>query len=486
MSESAQEFGVAVEAQPGVQAAAGPAAQQPRKGNLLQHQQALVAMGRRALSPPELPILMQDAAALLAEVLDTESSCVSRLSADGRSLNMRLALGESGEPEPRIVSEETSAEGADSLAGYVLEVAHPVIVTDLSRETRFADPFLLKHGIASAVAVPLQLQDRSFGSLGAYSRRHCRFDDEEVLFVETIAHLVATTIARANAEQSLADERRLASGVLQTIDALVLVLSTAGQITHVNPACERATGFSLAELTGRPVWNALVVPDEAPIFQRAMVQLREGTSPLRFESRLLTKHSQRRRVAWSYSAMRNANGELESIIASGLDITEQREAEQKAKQAEEAAEEVRKAMAELVAASDKQESDTKVAQRSETLPPADEPTVSPFGELPIPINAERRKRPRRYYPYRQKVAAVIDGKLPEMDQFVEVECNDIAAGGFSFLTTRAPASDTLVVALGIAPRITFLTAHVAHVTPTQRGGRKCFVVGCAYVGRARY
>ncbi len=56
----------------------------------LDRQQALLAMGRRAIAPPSKSILMQDAAALLAETLETEYSAVAEFSPDRQSLHLVL------------------------------------------------------------------------------------------------------------------------------------------------------------------------------------------------------------------------------------------------------------------------------------------------------------------------------------------------------------------------------------------------------------
>jgi len=115
-----------------------------------------------------------------------------------------------------------------------------------------------------------------------------------------------------------------------------------------------------------------------------------------------------------------------------------------------------------------------------------EQAVGAFGRLPMPPNVERRKHPRRAYPYRQKIAAIVDGNLPDPDSFTEVSCNDIAAGGFSFLARKPPDSDMLVVALGVPPKIAYLIAQVRHITRTQEYGKPMFLVGCKCVGRATY
>jgi len=112
--------------------------------------------------------------------------------------------------------------------------------------------------------------------------------------------------------------------------------------------------------------------------------------------------------------------------------------------------------------------------------------VEAFGRLPLPIDAERRSRERRAYPYKQRIAEVRGGVLPGRDQFREIQCNDIAAGGFSFLCSELPASKTVVVELGTPPKASYLMAEVAHSTRFEQDGKRVYMVGCSYVGRAVY
>ena len=225
----------------------------------------------------------------------------------------------------------------------MLQVAHPVVVADLPRETRFCDLFLRKQGIHSALAVPLTLQDRSFGALAACTCKARRFDDDDVLFVETIAHLVATTIARNQAENLLARERRLSSEVLHTIDAMVLMLDSQWQIVRMNTACQRVTGFALHEVKNRPIWSVFAVPEEVEAFRSVLEKLHKGVSSVSYESHLLTKHSERRHIAWSCGAMIDRSGKMDAVVASGIDITRQRVAEERARCMEAAVEEARRA-----------------------------------------------------------------------------------------------------------------------------------------------
>lgn len=452
----------------------------------MERQRAIVAMGRRAIAPPELPVLMQDAAALLADVLGTPYSLVAELASDSQSAPLQLTLRKTGSTEPKTLVERTGTAGSDSLAGYALQVAHPVVVVDLSAEKRFTDPLLRKHGIRSALAVPLRLQDRSFGALAACSDEPHDFDDEDLLFAETIAHLVTTTIGRARAEKSLADERRLATGVLETVDALVLVLDSRGQIVSINSACQRLTGFSLEEIKGRHVWNVLCVAKEVDLCRRHLEQLREQKSPVEYESLLLTKHSEQRQIAWSCSAVTTGDGTLESIIATGVDITEQRQAQEEAERAVRAAEQARQVMARALFAAERAGAHPSSTRSAEALPTDGRQPATGARQSSPHVLIERRRHPRRSFPYKQRIAAVVNGKLPDRQTFVDVQCKDIAASGFSFLSPMPPASDTLVVALGVPPRATYLVAQVVHVTRVEKRGERKFLIGCAYVGRAAY
>ncbi len=422
---------------------------------------------------------------MLAEMLGTEYTLVAELSPGGQS-PLRVTLGKFDGREPNPEVSETDTAGSNSLAGYALQVAHPVVVPDLSQEKRFVDAFLRKQGIRSAIAVPLKLQDRSFGALAACTAEGREFDDQDLLFVETVAHLVTTGIGRVQAERSLAEERRLASGVLQTIDALVLMLDKQGQILGINPACERLTGFRLEEIKGRPLWNVFSVAKEVDVCQRRLEQLRDGKSSVEYEAYLLTKHSQQRQIAWSCSAIMAGDGTVERIIATGVDITEQRQAEAKAEQAVEIANKARRAMARALVAAERRGARLSAGASGEAQAADGSQASDQSGSLPPSAQIERRRHPRRSFPYKQRIAAVLDGRLPDRETFADVQCRDIAASGFSFHSPTAPASDTLVVALGVPPKVTYLVAQVVHVTRLEKDGLKKYVIGCQYVGRAAY
>jgi len=446
---------------------------------LLRRQHAVVAMGRRAIAQPETAVLLTDAAGLIAEMLDAECFAVARTSPDGTALSVHLTVREPDRTGSRLVVEELPVAGTDSLMSYVLRVAHPVLCPELSREARFRDPLLRRHGVRSALAVPLKLQDCALGALAACSVSPERFTPQDLLFAETIAHLAATNIARSRAEKSLAEERRLAAGIFETVGAIVLVVNLEGKLLRINRTGEQVTGFSAGDFQDRPLWSVLAAPDEVELCRETFDGLRQGAPHLEYEGLLLTKHSDRRWIRWSYSSLTGEDGIIRAIIATGIDVTEKREAEERARRAEQAAEQARRAPA----------APPEDAPPSQEFPAAGEPLLLSGGKpvtLPGPINRERRHRQRRTYQCRQAVAAIVDGRLPAHTDFCDVECHDISPGGFAYVSQRPPASDQVVVALGSPPQLTYMIAQIVHITRTMQDGKVRYLVGCSYTGRAPY
>jgi len=83
----------------------------------------------------------------------------------------------------------------------------------------------------------------------------------------------------------------------------------------------------------------------------------------------------------------------------------------------------------------------------------------------------------------QRIAPCLDGRMPELAAFREVECQDLSAGGFSYLWPEPSQAETLAVELGVAPVLIYVTAHVVHVSEIRLGADVKFLVRCRFIGR---
>jgi PAS domain S-box-containing protein len=134
-------------------------------------------------------------------------------------------------------------------------------------------------------------------------------------------------LAHKRMDSALTVERNFVSAVLDTVGALVAVYDTAGRIVRFNRACETISGYDSTQLVGRYIWEKLIPKDDVPEAMREFESIRAGRFPTTYENFWLTRDGSLRRIAWSATALLDAQKQVTFIIATGIDVTEQRAAE---------------------------------------------------------------------------------------------------------------------------------------------------------------
>ncbi|MGJ3253153.1 MAG: PAS domain S-box protein [Elainellaceae cyanobacterium] len=165
-------------------------------------QQAVVAqLSQTALSGLDLDALFYQTTRLIADALDVEYCKVLELLPNGQELLLRSGVGW----QPGLVGRARVGTERQSQAGYTLLSHHPVIVENLSGESRFSGPPLLTdHGVVSGMSTIIQGRgDRPFGILGAHSIQSQHFTHDDVNFLQSMANLLAAAIERKQTEQAL-------------------------------------------------------------------------------------------------------------------------------------------------------------------------------------------------------------------------------------------------------------------------------------------
>lgn len=431
--------------------------------------EVIATVGRRAISPPDLSELILDAARLCAEACDAEWFSVAETVPSGTSLRFRLGRRWADDRPPRVQEHELPTTATASFSAYAMQTNHPVVCTNLADETRFQDGLLREIGVLSGLTSPLGHQSRSFGVIGLYGLQPRSYTRADVLFVEAISHLLATTIARQQAEQALADTSRFSSAMFDTLEAPVVELTPDGRIVRFNRACQTITGFQVNEVRGRNVCSAFMIPEELKVLHEAFDRLRSGESPVRFETYVLTKHGDRRRLSWSFTTLREPAGSVVGILGTGIDNTAEYDALARLSKAESSAKRALQSLEELKQTIDQREL-----------------VFDQEGNFPEGVVRERRKITRRPFPYKQSLAPMRNGKLPAPNEFQEVRCHDLSSRGFSFLAPEAPNCREVIVAFGTPPSLIYVIGKIVHITAYRHESQDMFLVGCKYSGRAAY
>jgi PAS domain S-box-containing protein len=129
-------------------------------------------------------------------------------------------------------------------------------------------------------------------------------------------------------------ERESQAGILNVVDALVIVLDPAGHIMSFNRACEELSGYTFAEVRGRLVWEILLPPDEVELVRERVRRAAAGDAPVRGENHWLTRSGALRWIVWSNAVLRGTTGAAARVVATGIDVSDLRAASERVRESE--------------------------------------------------------------------------------------------------------------------------------------------------------
>ena len=132
---------------------------------------------------------------------------------------------------------------------------------------------------------------------------------------------------RKRMEDALRHERDFAESLIETAQAIVLVLDTQGRIIRINRYMEEISGYRLEEVQGKD-WFTTFLPKRdhgriRELFLKSIgdIQTRGNTNPI------LTKDGRQREIEWYDKTLKDAEGNVVGLLAVGQDITERKQAE---------------------------------------------------------------------------------------------------------------------------------------------------------------
>lgn len=117
--------------------------------------------------------------------------------------------------------------------------------------------------------------------------------------------------------------------------ALILLLDRQGRIARFNPACEKLTGWSEAEVMGQPFWDKLIPPEQHQRLRTVFGHLVAGLFPNQLENEWLLRCGRRVWISFSNTAILDAEGKVEHVVSIGIETTQRREAERLLMESEE-------------------------------------------------------------------------------------------------------------------------------------------------------
>ena len=228
---------------------------------------------------------------------------------------------------------------------WTLEKGESLLIRDAGQDPRFPPQGIELAGAKpcrSYAGTPLITSTQQVvGTLAILAREPNRFNQEHITLLEILGRLAVTRIelygriraqeqaqrARQRAERALAIERCFVAATLDSVPALVAVLDTAGRMVRLNYSCSQLTGLSLADAAGRSFIEEVLEADDRPWAAGKLLEAAAGQVSGPHETAWRIGGDLTRRVSWTLRPLKGPNNEIQYLIVSGQDVTDQRQME---------------------------------------------------------------------------------------------------------------------------------------------------------------
>jgi len=127
----------------------------------------------------------------------------------------------------------------------------------------------------------------------------------------------------------LSASKEFAENLVDTANAIVLTLDTEANITTFNKYAEALTGYKKEEILGKNWFGIFILLKDketiSDVFGSAIKNMPEASQ---HENHIVLKSGMERLINWSNNVLRDASGNINGVLSVGIDITEQRLAEE--------------------------------------------------------------------------------------------------------------------------------------------------------------
>jgi PAS domain S-box-containing protein len=287
--------------------------------NRARQQAAVAELGRLALSGLGYDYLLRESVAGIRETLAVDYISVLEMAPLESGLRLVAGVGW----QDGFIGILLVDTGAASLAGFTLVVDGPVIVEDLTQETRFHGPeFLANHGVRSGISVVIGGQLRPYGVLGVFTRSIERFTQDDVNFLQAVANILATAFDHSRTEQLL----RHHTAIVTSAEDAIIGETLDGIITSWNDAAQLMFGYSEEEAVGQPI-TIIYPPDQHAGAYEVLDRVKHGQRIEQMETIRRRKNGELFEASISVSPIRDSDGRITGAAKIERDISDRSRAE---------------------------------------------------------------------------------------------------------------------------------------------------------------
>ncbi|MFH1173619.1 MAG: PAS domain-containing protein [archaeon] len=123
--------------------------------------------------------------------------------------------------------------------------------------------------------------------------------------------------------------------IVDTAQVIILILTKDGKIDYFNQYMQTMTGYSLEEVRGKDWFDTFLPAKDHERIRALFKTAIQGILTKGNSNAILTKDKRERLIEWYDKTLKDADGSIIGVLATGQDITESKAAEQKLQESEE-------------------------------------------------------------------------------------------------------------------------------------------------------
>ncbi len=135
-------------------------------------------------------------------------------------------------------------------------------------------------------------------------------------------HIVRDITEGKKAQETLDYERRFSKNLINTAQAIILLLDTEGKIVSFNPYMENLTGYKLDEVKGKDWFTTFLPECDYDKIRKLFKTALNETSTKGNINPIMTKEGKKLSIEWYDKVLKNRDGNITNIVSVGYDITD--------------------------------------------------------------------------------------------------------------------------------------------------------------------
>jgi PAS domain S-box-containing protein len=273
----------------------------------------------------------------IGEFMRVDRCALGQFSEDGRELRATHSWGKEGNPQDDAVRRAVATDRMPWLTGRLL-AGEPVVFSSPDRLPMRAvgeRDHVARMGIQASAIVPLITEDMVLGCLAVEVIHGPRTWPSDTLQRLNLAgEIFSNALTRKRQWLRLHERGELLRATLDRAPAGVAVADLEGRLVQANPKFCEMLGYTEDELANTPIKD-ITFPEDYHLTEAALATLAEGASETTVvhEKRYFRKDG---RIVWASvhsSRLDTPSGEMRYVAAVIVDISERKEAEQRAREA---------------------------------------------------------------------------------------------------------------------------------------------------------